>query len=131
MNRKKKAQTFIPASLQNSASFSPGLINLNWKLIIRNSLLGALFGVTAGCLIFFGFPQLSNYNVEEYILAAVLLIAALTALITFRQADSRKILHAIIVLFAVCGLTVLSVVILVLVSLFVLCGSSPCKFISL
>lgn len=120
---------FIPASLQNSASYSPALINLNPKLIIRNSLLGALFGVTAGCLIFFGFPQLSNLNVEEYILAAVLLLAALVALITFRQADSRKLFHAVIVFIAFCGLTALIIVILILLFLFVICGSSPCKLI--
>lgn len=100
---------------------------MNRNLIIIASLLGMLSGVILGYAIFFGFPQLSNFNVEEYIAIGVLLNAGFWSFIAYRRAASRKFLHAAIVFVAVPVLTVVIFVLLVLFFLFVICGIWECK----
>ena len=93
------------------------------------SLLGSLLAFGGGCLIFFGAPQLSNYNVEEYLLMEIFFVAGAAGFIAYRLADSRKLLHALIVAAAVCVLPVIFLFALVLFFFLVVCGDSPCKII--
>jgi len=105
------------------------LTKLNWKLIILLSLLGTLVGAAIGTAFFFLFPGLSNFNVEDYIIAVVLLNAILTAAFGYRRAVARKAAHALFIFTAICILT-LSVFILMILSLIALicAGSAPCSF---
>ncbi|MDQ3131147.1 MAG: hypothetical protein M3Q99_10350 [Acidobacteriota bacterium] len=100
---------------------------MNWKLIIISSLVGAFSSFVLGCLIFFGAPQLSNYNVEDYIAVGVLICAGFASFAAYRRADARKFLHAVIVFAAVWILCAAAVIILVLFFVFVVCNLISCK----
>jgi len=81
-------------------------------------------------IIFFGFPQLSNFNVEDYIILGIFASAGAAAFLTYKRAASRKKLHALAVFFAVCVLTV-AVFVLPFLILFVYCRIATCRFFPL
>ncbi len=105
-----------------------GLIKLNWKLIIVSSLVGAFFSIVIGCLIFFGAPQLSNVNVDDYIAVGISICASLASFIVFRRAAARQFLHAVIV-FAAVWMLIAAASFLVLFVMFVVCNWMTCRII--
>ncbi len=81
---------FSLANLQNKESFLRGHIKLNWKLTIILSLFGTAFGVMASAVIFHLFLQLSNFNIKDYIIAAVFLSALAASIFGYRRAETKK-----------------------------------------